>query len=598
MDRTEVQELIRQLKSADEALRLRAVNVLAGELGEEIRLALPTLKDAFLNDPNPAVKYLARKALKNHGIDPDDLARGGAAAGPASTDSGGTGVLALQGGVRAFFRTAQEYLRAPFNTLCSVLQYNAEIVGPWVLEKAEALSVDLLLPHLVELHAAEQGAVEGAGARLVEIAKRWHEQPREATFPERADVREAGLAEALAVLASSPTPVVRALALALGYGQKATLEQLLKLLDDESPLVQGAAATALAELGARRREMQIKILTTAASRFKPGEPESKLIALARLMRALANSTTLAFLKVQLPATSGAVRAALIDVAARLKIADAEKADLCGAYLKDPSPLVVTRAMSCLWHSSQKPFITYTLSRYINHADAEVRRELADALKDTGQEDALPFLFQLLKDPQDKVRLAAVHGLDKIAGPSVLDRLVELLADPNAGVRALALRAIVEVAHPDEAALLRQGTSVTEAPQVVKVECPNGLRGGGKPISTEIELKDTAMRESALAALEGLADPKFSRLVEALVLDRDPRVKARAARLLWKYGELWACDSVNELLSSGEPNEWEAGVHGLAELVEAVRVEGRLMHFPLLRTALRKHPQFESHSKKK
>ena len=595
-----MQELIRQLKSADESLRLRAVNVLAGASGEELRIALPTLKDAFLNDPNPAVKYLARKALKNHGIDPDELARGGVGPGPvASTDSGGTGVLALQGGVRAFFRTAQEYLRAPFNTLCSVLQYNPEIAGPWVIRRAETLSVDLLLPHLIELHAAEQGTVpSGAGMRLVAIAQRWHEQPRESTFPERADVREGGLADALALLAQSPSPLVRALALTLGFGQKATLEALLLLLDDGSPLVQHAAGAALSELGTRRRETQVKIITSVAARFRPGESETKLIAIARVMRALANSTTLAFLKVQLPATQGAVRAALVDVAARLKIADAEKADLCGAYLKDTSPLVVTRAMSCLWHSSQQPFITYTLSRYINHADTEVRRELAEALKDTGQEDALPFLAQLMRDPNHAVREAAVEGLDRIAGPTVLDRLVELLNDPSHAVRAVALRGLVEVAHPDEAAVLRQGITVQELPQFVRVECPNGLRAGGRPVSTEIELTTTDMREAALAALEDLADPKFSRLIEALVLDRDPRVKARAARLLWKYGELWACDSVNELLSSGEPREWEAGVEALAELVDAVRVEGRLMHYPLLRTALRKHPQFDLQAKKK
>lgn len=598
MDRSEVQELIRQLKSNDESLRLRAVNLLAQEPTDSVRLALPSLKDAFLNDPNPAVKYLARKALKNHGVDPDALQRGAPLPGEAAdVDSGATGVLALQGGVRAFFRTAQEYLRAPVNTLCRVMQINDDLVGPWLLERAEHLAVDLLLPHLVELHAGDDANVPpGRVLRLLEVARAWHSQPREATFPEREDIRGRGLADVLAVLATSPSPLARAMSARLG--EHAAMEPLIQLLSDDSPLVQQAAAGALASLGARRRELQLKILNAAIALFKPGEPESRLIAVARLARELANSTAVPFVKSNLPTSQGAVRAALVDVVAKLKIPDAEKADLCGAYLRDASPLVVTRAMACLWTSSQKPFITYTLSRFINHREVEVRRELAEALKDTGQEDVLPYLFQLVKDPDDSVRVQAVAGLDRVAGANALDRLVELAGDASPAIRAVALRELVEVGLAEELAVLRQGTIVTEAPAVVVVNCPSGLRPGSRPLATEIPLDTPFIREHALAALEGLADPKFGPLVEGLVLDRFPRVKARAARLLWKFGELWAADSVNDLLASGEPREWEAGVEALAELIDVTRIEGRLMHYPLLRTALRKQPLFETHAKKK
>jgi HEAT repeat protein len=557
------------------------------------------------------VKYLASKALRNHGINPDDLDRGLAtAAETPDVDSSNTGVLALQGGVRAFWRTAQEYLRVPFNTLCRLIQVNPDLVGEQVLESVEGLGVDMLLPHLHEspgsspagaaTGAVAVGAAAGAPARLADVARRWHSQPRTALYPERSDVRGSGLEQSVAPLRASGEPLVRALACRLGpVADRLALDQLVVLLSDPQPLIHRAAGAALALAGCRRREFQARILGSASALFKPGEDESRLLTVARLARDLANPTILPFLREQLPQSAGAVRAMLVDVLARLPVPEAEKIALVGSYLRDPSPDVVTRAMACLWTSSQRSFITYTLSRYMNHRDPGVRSRLAEALSDVGGEDAASYLVQLLRDPDPSVRAAAAGGVERTPGDRVAALLAALLgADHAPAVRAAALRALAANSGPDTLTELRNGLAVTDRPPAIRVECAGGIPGTsprGSPLVAEIALDEQSVRLDGLGLLECLGVPKALPVVEAMVLERDPHVKARAAALLWKLGELWAADSVGELLSSANPADWGPAISALGDIAYVSRMEARLMQYPLLRTALRRHPSFAAHT---
>jgi len=620
VDKAGLQELIRQLKSTDEGLRLRAANLLSLEMGEDMRLALASLKDAFLHDPNPAVRFLAAKALKNQGIEPDDLSRGGPVAQkvpepPVEVDSPDEGLLSFQGGIRAFWLTAQEYLRTPFNGLCDCLRANPERVGPWMAANAEDLGIDMVVPHLLEWHFREVGQSKDCSSkdcssslagppRVAEVAGRWHALPRESLSPVRGDLRGPGLDLALSVLASSPIDAIRAIALRFHEPQDVeAVRHFMEGFGQSSPMLLDSLVEVLKRLGQRRRDLAVKILSSCLGHFRPGQELFRLVGIARLCAVLVSPATLAFVKAQLPQAEGAAKAALIDVVARHNISDTDKVTLVGGFLKDQNPLVVIRTLACLWNSSQRSFIIYLISRYLNHPEPSIRSQLACALGDVAASEVLPYLVQLLNDPDVEVRSQAWRGLDRLQGEEVMHRVAGLLTDPHDRVRASAFRFILERSVGDRQLLTRVGLRIDKAPPAVVLERPDRLNpagvGGkdGGSSKVEVSLQDPWVAEMVLSGLESVVDPQVIPLAETQVLSKNPWVRARATRLLWKLGELWSVDNVNDLLSDSDPSSWEAGVVTLAELGVVCRQEVRLLQHPILRSALRRHPTFESHAKK-
>src|SRR5688572_22397966 len=72
----QVKELIAALRGDNESARLKACDALAKVTPADRNSALaavPTLTQVFLDDGNPAVKFLAKKALTNLGEDPDKM---------------------------------------------------------------------------------------------------------------------------------------------------------------------------------------------------------------------------------------------------------------------------------------------------------------------------------------------------------------------------------------------------------------------------------------------------------------------------------------------------------------------------------------------
>jgi hypothetical protein len=223
-----------------------------------------------------------------------------------------------------------------------------------------------------------------------------------------------------------------------------------------------------------------------------------------------------------------------------------------------------------------------------------------ALGDTTDVETFGCLGQLLSDPDPRVRRVALASLSRLQGEDLVSRIVALTADTHVPVQAAALLSLTLRADSETLASLRSALSIGENPLVIRIDgrkCASRLPGRSLPDGFELPLDDPWVVEITIRSLEALADLKVARVIEGLILSRSPRVRGQAARSLWKFGELWAADTVNDLLCDGVADGWEAGIEALAELAVVCRLEGQLMHHPLLRTALRRHPSFESNARR-
>ncbi len=86
---------------------------------------------------------------------------------------------------------------------------------------------------------------------------------------------------------------------------------------------------------------------------------------------------------------------------------------------------------------RQPAFFKNLIGYLNHADADVRRNAVIALKKYGKPESAPDLARMVGDPAPEVRIQAAGALTEIDAALARDTLTaRLAAEPEAGVRAV------------------------------------------------------------------------------------------------------------------------------------------------------------------
>ena len=125
LDDSQVKELASQLKDATESVRLKACDRIAkltdARDKERAREVVPSLKHMFLTDGNPAVKFLAKKALSSLGQDPEQILREEKAKSGGGDDGGTVSKAALVRDLPILWRCAQDELRPAINSLSKLI---------------------------------------------------------------------------------------------------------------------------------------------------------------------------------------------------------------------------------------------------------------------------------------------------------------------------------------------------------------------------------------------------------------------------------------------------------------------------------------------
>ena len=136
-----------------------------------------------------------------------------------------------------------------------------------------------------------------------------------------------------------------------------------------------------------------------------------------------------------------VRRRALEAAAPLSLPQVKKT-IVAAYHSRNSKLK-TSAIYAMGKSCNYSWLPILLKELAN-TDAEIRYEAAGACGEVGEEEATPYLRDLINDLDTDVQVAAIQALGKIGGPEAKDCLEECLNNPSEVIRQAAEQALIEL----------------------------------------------------------------------------------------------------------------------------------------------------------
>ena len=105
-------------------------------------------------------------------------------------------------------------------------------------------------------------------------------------------------------------------------------------------------------------------------------------------------------------------------------------------LLDPSGRVRIAAIAAVRETDDREALPVLRERFQSEREPAVRQEIALALGNMGDKDALPLLVAVLRDPAslEPIRTAALTGLEAIGGKPAIDALIDALANKRGGIK--------------------------------------------------------------------------------------------------------------------------------------------------------------------
>lgn len=176
--------------------------------------------------------------------------------------------------------------------------------------------------------------------------------------------------------------------------------------------------------------------------------------------------------------------------------------------------------------------------------------------------------RLLRDPEPLVRAAAAEGVAEAGWKGGVPILVELLGDAHESVRIAAARALGGLAGPlTSASLIRAyrdagpalAEAITEAVARIDREALSEL------IDILLERDDAPGRAGLVRTIGGLKPPHPIGLLEALLRDRAPEVRAATAEVLGRVPGKRSAASLLDSLTDPDEQVRAAAVDGLVRL---------------------------------
>jgi len=320
----------------------------------------------------------------------------------------------------------------------------------------------------------------------------------------------------------------------------AELPDLEKLLSDADPVVAGAAATALGQIGSQT------VLMAALAKNKNGSgtfsPEVNSALTDATLRC-ANS---------LLAADGKARA--LDLFRKLYDSQPDGKFRAAAYRGiilsssvKASVTLITKAIAGkngpnqvaalqLVHDPRILGVIKALVQLLPKVDPPVQTALIAGLAQRGDFSAMAGIARLADSPVSEVRLAVLNALDILGDASNVPLLARAAASTSdEAERAAARQALIDLHRGDvTAALLAQLNAATPAVQAEAARAL-GERGDAAAISPLQDLArqgPESARKAALQALAALVDaPQLSALVQLVVEAKGDAARAQAAEAL-------------------------------------------------------------------
>jgi HEAT repeat protein len=178
-------------------------------------------------------------------------------------------------------------------------------------------------------------------------------------------------------------------------------------------------------------------LDQAITDLKHPDPKLRKLAIEYLEKG-APSSAIPFLQESLSDRNPDVRAQAI--LALIKLKDPDLNRLLKKYLKDSSPKVKIAALRGIFQSREGVDLNILL-QLLSDESPWVRRKMATLLGWAQIEGVLPVLAELSKDPDAKVRKAALFSLITLYPEESEDRLMGAMADPESSLRKWAKRVL-------------------------------------------------------------------------------------------------------------------------------------------------------------
>ena len=392
-------------------------------------------------------------------------------------------------------------------------------------------------------------------------------------------------------------PIAAGIAQTLGARRAAdAAEALAALLGNADADVVTAAAEALADLGVT--EALFKTLAGASAETKPTIED----ALLRCARKLANGgkeaeARLIFASLNGPDRSEAVRGAALE--GMIAASGDDKAQAVGEALKGDarSRQIALRAVRLVKEPKMLAAIAAT-----EGLDGPTEALLITALADTREMTLVPVLVEMMNNPDNDVRLAAIAALGKLGGPLALMPVASLAGfgeEPASSAARAALRVMPGISgevpawidaapEPVQLELVRAAgvrRDAVAAPALIRL-AKNGVGetraealkslGEAAPAYTLPDMlalltaagnhDQHAAAVKAVASVAAKAEPGEARtavLVAALKKATDTREKAALCQALGAIADDSALGALGEAAASGDGPAAKAAVDALA-----------------------------------
>ena len=175
----------------------------------------------------------------------------------------------------------------------------------------------------------------------------------------------------------------------------------------------------------------------AISDLKHPDPKIRKLAIQYLEKG-APAAAIPHLQETLSDQNPDVRAQAILTLIKLKDPDMHR--LLKKYLRDSSSMVKIAALRGIFQSREGADLNLLL-QLLSDDSPQVRRKMATLLGWSQMEGVLPILAELSKDPDAKVRKAALFSLITLYPDESEDRLIKAMADPEPRLRKWAKRVL-------------------------------------------------------------------------------------------------------------------------------------------------------------
>lgn len=372
-----------------------------------------------------------------------------------------------------------------------------------------------------------------------------------------------GTVNALIAALKDPEPEVRAAAAqALGkIPDKRSVPALVKAVSDRSEPVKQEAGFALLSLGG-------KTIAYLNALLKSEDPEERQRAVTALSH-MGDDKSLKLMSAALQDSDPEVR---LHAAQGLAAFGPRGGELLIAALNDPDLNVRRAALFSLGEircfRAVKPVL-----RLLN---TELKVDVLNTLIAIGTEEALPALFQTLKDRDPFIRAMTAEALGEIGDPAAAPKLLPLLSDRNSDVQISAALAIGKLKDPAASAHLLQLLAKGDRQVRLAAVKALGLAGGDEAVAPLLKLlteKDTGLRRETLLAITLIAQRTKTEVhataeqIQGLILlqtDQDEQVRVNARAVLRAIGPK-AVDSLMEAARSGDPFLRVQSIHALSDI---------------------------------